>query len=496
MDQRIRRNSGRRRRRRRRQQRRAAVLLICLVILIGAVSAGVLIIRELTGNYAASYEADNYNKNLYQGTLFASDLCVASEEVDLEGFVPDTDLHAAGLFNLDEDSVVCGYKLYDRLYPASTTKIMTALLALKYGNMDDEVTISSNATDFNWDEVTSGLRTGDKVSMYDLVCGLLLHSGNDCGTAIAEHIAGSEDTFADMMNEEAAALGATGTHFANPHGLHDENHYTTAYDLALIGKYAMQYETFREIASKTSYALPATDKYPRDDRLFNTTNDLIKVNHSKAANNYYYPYATAGKTGYTDAAQNCIVATAKKDDISLLVVVLHGERTEDGLSQRALDCKTLFEYGFNNYKHEVIAHKGDVAQEIDVNGGTNESKALGLVYSEDVTALVPINYDLSTVTPNIKLTENIYAPISEGTNLGSITFSIDGFDYSCDLIANHTVYKSNMSKTVIELCLILAFLFIFAKILKLKNKKAKRRYKHATKIREYSKGLDSFYPKL
>ena len=304
MDQRIRRNSGRRRRRRRRQQRRAAVLLICLVILIGAVSAGVLIIRELTGNYAASYEADNYNKNLYQGTLFASDLCVASEEVDLEGFVPDTDLHAAGLFNLDEDSVVCGYKLYDRLYPASTTKIMTALLALKYGNMDDEVTISSNATDFNWDEVTSGLRTGDKVSMYDLVCGLLLHSGNDCGTAIAEHIAGSEDTFADMMNEEAAALGATGTHFANPHGLHDENHYTTAYDLYLIFNAACKDQRFMDIISMSSYTAEITGA------------DGTVRTASWAPTNYYSAGLAAppegvrvigGKTGTTDQAGNCVI---------------------------------------------------------------------------------------------------------------------------------------------------------------------------------------------
>ena len=97
--------------------------------------------------------------------------------------------------------------------------------------------------------------------------------------------------------------------------------------------------------------------------------------------------------------------------------------------------------------------------------------------------------------PNVKLTENMYAPISEGTNLGSVTFSIDGFDYSCDLLASHTVYKSDMSKTVIELCLVLVFLFLFAKVLKFKNKRAKKRYKHAAKLRDYSKNLDGFYPK-
>ena len=189
MDQGIRRSAARRsaarRRRRRRRQRRAAIFLISLVVLVGAVLAGVLIIFENTRNYTASYEEENYNTSVYQGTMFAADLCVAADQVDLAGFEPDTDLHAAGLFDLEADSVLCGYKLYDRLYPASTTKIMTALVALKYGNLDDEVTVSANATDFNWDEVTSGLRTGDKVTMYDLLCGLLLHSGNDCGTAIA-----------------------------------------------------------------------------------------------------------------------------------------------------------------------------------------------------------------------------------------------------------------------------------------------------------------------
>lgn len=339
MNQRIRRNSGRRRRRRRRQQRRAAVLLICLVILIGAVSAGVLIIRELTGNYTASYEADNYNKNLYQGTLFASDLCVASEEVDLEGFVPDTDLHAAGLFNLDEDSVVCGYKLYDRLYPASTTKIMTALLALKYGNMDDEVTISSNATDFNWDEVTSGLRTGDKVSMYDLVCGLLLHSGNDCGTAIAEHIAGSEDTFADMMNEEAASLGATGTHFANPHGLHDENHYTTAYDLYLIFNECIKDERFVDIISMDSYTgtLTGSDGTVR--------NQVWTPTQAYGAGSAVEPEGVrvlGGKTGTTQQAGNCVILYDEDSSGHPYISVIMGA---DGTTRLYDQMNTLMQSG-------------------------------------------------------------------------------------------------------------------------------------------------------
>ena len=410
--------------------------------------------------------------------------------------IPSTYSPSTLLMDLDSGKILYSKNANTRMYPASTTKIMTAILTIENCQLTDTAIASHNAIY----SVPSGyshanIQEGEELTIEQLLNVLLIPSANDAAFVLAEHIAGSVEAFADMMNAKAVEIGCKDTHFVNPNGIHDENHYSTAYDLALMGKYAMQYDVFRDIASKTSCSLPATDKYPREDRLFNTTNDLLKENHSRAANNYYYPYASAGKTGYTDAAQNCIVATAKKDDISLLAVVLHGERTDDGLSQRALDCKTLFEYGFNNYKHEVIAHKGDVAKEIEVSGGTNDSKNLNLVYSEDITALVPINYDVSSTTPNIKLTETMYAPITEGTNLGSITFSIDGFDYSCDLLASHTVYKSNMSKTVIELCLVLAFLLLFAKILKFKNKRAKKRYKHAAKLRDYSKNLDGFYPK-
>ena len=410
--------------------------------------------------------------------------------------IPSTYSPSTLLMDLDSGKILYSKNANTRMYPARSTEIMTAILTIGDCQLTDTAVASHNAIY----SVPSGythasIQEGEELTIEQLLNVLLIPSANEAASILAEHIAGSVEAFADMMNAKAVEIGCKDTHFVNPNGVHDENHYSTAYDLALIGKYAMQYDVFRDIASKTSCSLPATDKYPREDRLFNTTNDLLRENYSKAANNYYYPYATAGKTGYTDAAQNCIVATAKKDDISLLAVVLHGERTEDGLSQRALDCKTLFEYGFNNYKHEVIAHKGDVAREIEVSGGTNDSKNLNLVYSEDITALVPINYDVSSTTPNVKLTENMYAPISEGTNLGSVTFSIDGFDYSCDLLASHTVYKSDMSKTVIELCLVLVFLFLFAKVLKFKNKRAKKRYKHAAKLRDYSKNLDGFYPK-
>ena len=284
------------------------------------------------------------------------------------------------------------------------------------------------------------------------------------------------------------------THFVNPNGIHDEEHYSTAYDLALIGKYAMQFDTFRAIVQKTSYSLPKTNKYDKEDRLFNTTNDLIKKNYSSSPTNYYYQYATGAKTGYTDAAKSCIVATATKDDISLIAVVLHSGTTAEGLSQRALDCKTLFEYGFNNYSIKSIAEKDSVAEQISVKNSTKETESLDLLYSDDLSGLVPDDVDISTIAPNIKLTENLSAPILEGTNLGTITYTIDGFDYSCNLIASHTVYKSNFTKTLLELILLIFFLFLFAKFLHFKNKKNSKNRKSSNRKKNNRNYVNNFYP--
>ena len=294
----------RRQKKRRRRQAGAAALLIILVLLIGAGAVGGFLLWDQSQVYTAAYEKTFYNKALYQGELFAQDLCVASEEVLPEGYQPDGTLHAAGLFDLEQEQVVCGYKLFDQLYPASTTKTMTAYLALKYGNLDDIITVSENASDFNWDESVAGLAAGDRLNLYDLICGLMICSGNDCGTAIAEYISGSEEAFAELMNSEAAKLGATGTHFVNPHGLHDDNHYTTAYDLYLIFNAASKDERFMDIISMDSYSAEITGA------------DGSVRTETWAPTNYYSAGLVSppegvrvigGKTGTTDQAGSCVI---------------------------------------------------------------------------------------------------------------------------------------------------------------------------------------------
>lgn len=307
--------------RRRRRQARMAALLIIFILIIGAGTVGGFLLWEHSKNYALSYEQTTYNRALYQGDLFAQDLCVTAEEVELEGFQPDESLHAAGLFDLTQEKVVCGYKVFDRLYPASTTKILTAYIALKYGNTDDVVTVSANATDFNWDESVAGLVTGDQLTVYDLICGLLIQSGNDCGTALAEYISGSEEAFAELMNTEAATLGATGSHFSNAHGLHDENHYTTAYDLYLIFTACLKDQRFMDIISMESYTADITgaDGTVRAQTWIPT--------HYYGAGLATPPegvHVIGGKTGTTDQAGNCVILYNENEEGNPYISIIMG----------------------------------------------------------------------------------------------------------------------------------------------------------------------------
>ena len=398
---------------------------------------------------------------------------------------PSTYSPACILMDQNSGKILYSKNANTKMYPASTTKIMTAILTLENCKLDEVATASHNAVySIPYSYSVATIQEGEELTIEQLLNVLLIPSANDAAVVLAEHIAGSVEAFAEMMNNKAVEIGCKNTHFVNPNGIHNEDHYSTAYDLALMGQYAMKFDVFRSIVSKTSYALPATAKYDKEDRLFNTTNDLIKKNYSSSPRNYYYEYATGAKTGYTDAAKSCIVATATKNDVSLIAVVLHDSTTDEGLSQRALDCKALFEYGFNNYSEKTIVNKTDVAKQITVENATKETENLDLLYEDSLEGLIPNNVDISTYTPNIKLSDNISAPIFEGTKLGTATFDIDGFSYTCDLIASHTVYKSNYTKTLMELALLIIFLFIFAKFLHFINhRKNSTKYKKSRKTK-------------
>lgn len=236
---------------------------------------------------------------------FAGDLCVITNE---QGTDSSVTAEAAAVFGIDDQQVVFSKDAFERLYPASITKVMTALVAIKYGNLDDMVTVTEDAVITESGATLCNIHPGDQLTMEQLLYGLMLPSGNDAGNAIAVHMAGSVEAFAQMMNQEAKALGATGTNFKNPHGLTDPEHYTTAYDLYLIFHEALKYPEFRTVTGTTSYVANYTDQ------------DGNPVSQTWTGGNWYMVgeretpeglTVFSGKTGTTSAAGYCLIMASR-----------------------------------------------------------------------------------------------------------------------------------------------------------------------------------------
>ena len=232
---------------------------------------------------------------------FAHDLCVAPGDVEYSNLSLNGNEKGA-LFDVDDKKVIFGKSLYEKVYPASITKIMTAILAVKYGNMDDVITITEEDVTLEEGSQMVGFQTGDTVTMDELFHGLLVYSGNDCAMAIARHIGGTVENFVAMMNEEVKSLGATGTHFVSPHGLHDDNHYTTVYDIYLMLNEAITFPYFVETMQLGKYTI----SYTRGEETI--TARLDATDHYLTGEDSAPPDVTVlgGKTGTTSAAGACL----------------------------------------------------------------------------------------------------------------------------------------------------------------------------------------------
>lgn len=341
-----------------------------------------------------------------------------------------------------------------KMYPASTTKIITAILTLENCNLDEIVTVSYDAVMSIPDGYSSAsLQIGEQLTVEQLLELLLVHSANDAANVLAEYVGGSFESFVSMMNTKVHELGLNDTHFTNTFGGHHEDHYTTAQDLATIMQYCIKNDDFRKIAGKASCAIPATNKY--DVRKYNSTNELILPNH-----NNYYSYLTCGKTGYTSQAGDCLVSCSYKDNLELICVILGG-RTVNGNSTRFSETKTLFEYGYNNYSIKTLWNQNDIITTLSIKNGTKDTKNLDLLASSSIQALLKNSLLENELSFETNLKEDIKAPIEEGEILGNITYTIDGITYQTDLIASHSVEKSKLLIYSIELGIgILLFIII------------------------------------
>ncbi|QSX06799.1 D-alanyl-D-alanine carboxypeptidase [Sedimentibacter sp. zth1] len=249
--------------------------------------------------------------------------------------MPFVNAEAYIVIDADSGRIIASKNADKKMYMASTTKIMTAILAIEeYKNLNDIVCIPAKCTNIEGSSLY--LIPNQKAKMIDLLYGVMLRSGNDAATSVA-YFAGNKnvDNFVDKMNLKALKLGAYNTNFVNPHGLHDKNHYTTAYDLAIITKYALRNELFRKIAATKQYN--------------NSENNFYFINKNKVV--YQYKYGTGVKIGYTKVAGRCLVASAKKDEMELIVVVLND-------SEWFRDSYKVFDYAFENYrKYNIVDEK-------------------------------------------------------------------------------------------------------------------------------------------
>lgn len=251
---------------------------------------------------------------------------------------------AAIVMDVDTGAILYEKNIHDRHYPASITKVMTTLLALETCPLSDIVTFSKESV-YNVEGTQVGITPGENVPMDQCLYGVMLGSANEISYAVAEHIGGgSLDTFIQMMNEKATALGCLNTHFNNPHGLPDDNHYTSAYDMALISQAAYLNETFRTITKTRYYIMSPTNLYG-EERWVN--------NHHKMITNsvYHYDFCTGGKTGYTSVAKNTLVTFAEKDNMRLVCVIMKDEETYSQYT----DTRVLFDYCFTNFHKETLS---------------------------------------------------------------------------------------------------------------------------------------------
>ncbi|WP_077368037.1 D-alanyl-D-alanine carboxypeptidase family protein [Anaerosalibacter sp. Marseille-P3206] len=391
-------------------------------------------------------------------------------------YADSLDIVGEGAILIDGDT---GQILYEKnshmkLYPASTTKIMTGILAIELGNLDDIVTIDKdiiNATD----GTHIALDYDEQMSLKNLVYALLIESANDAAAAIAKNISGSIDEFATLMNKKATEMGALDTHFTNPSGLPDENHVTTAYDLAMIAKYAMNNETFRNIVKQYSYTIPPTNKKSESRYICNHNKLLFskkKIQVDGKIIPIKYEWADGIKNGYTQVADQCLVSSATKGNRKLICVVLksHG-------SDIYVDTHKLLNYGFNEFEKTQLSFKNEFIDNIDIQNGSIPLTT-GII-GDSLYTIVPKN-NLNKIEKKINIQENIEAPIEKGQVLGNIEYTLDGkLLGQADIISTMEITKVEvksklLSKWWVIIIVLIIILFKISEIVR-KSKRRKRR---------------------
>lgn len=335
-----------------------------------------------------------------------------------EGGIPSVSARASALYEPSTKEFIYENNANLRLPMASTTKIMTALIAIERCDLSEVIVIPCEATGIEGSSVY--LRAGDVVTIRDLLYSVLLQSANDAATALAIKIAGDVKGFADVMNARAAELGLNDTHFENPHGLDSKEHYTTAHDLALLAAYALENDTFRTICSTYKYSFVISDSI------------RTVVNHNKLLKRY--DGAIGVKTGYTDESGRCLVSAAEKDGLTLVAVTLNAP--DDWRDHTA-----LLDYGFSRFETVKLSSIAITDFTVPVINGQRANLSASIA---DRDAIITVRKGQNQLHAKTLINDNLSAPISKGDVIGTVTvYDGDTLLYSFDIIADENVAKAD-----------------------------------------------------
>ncbi len=371
---------------------RAICLFMGILLLLGSVSPAVF--------------ADTVDQSVTSGCHSPN----AVMQLSNEGKLAETS-KAVILYERNSDTMIYTWNPDQRIYPSSMVKLMTALVALENGALTDQVAVTKRALSYvSIGSVSAELKAGEVLSLESLLYCMMAASANDAATVIAEHIAGSQEDFVELMNQKAAQLGCTGTHYNNTHGLHDEMTYTTARDICRILDVALENPEFRRFFSAETYTVPATNK--SEERVIYTSNDMMRSDKKR----YYDERVTGGKTGSTDQAGRCLAITADINGMEILSIVMGAEAiyAPDGLSLITFgsleETAELLDYTKKNFACRQIFYDGQVVAQYPVEDGANSVLVQPKQYSSTV---LPVDADASELTW-------IY-----GNNVGTITAPVE-----------------------------------------------------------------------
>ncbi len=367
--------------------------------------------------------------------LLAAAVIAAAFPVAYAASEPKIESEAAVLIEAESGRVFFEKDGSKKWFPASTTKILSSIIAIEAEDLDTTITVGKEVNRFNKESSLMGIREKETVSLRDLLYGMMLASGNDAAATVGVAIGGSLEEFAELMNAKAKELGMDDSHFVNPHGLHDEEHYSTALDMAKVAAYAMKNETFRTIVGTDKHTAKTASRHQDEPLILTNTNKLLYYDSEKDDEDLRYRYATGIKTGSTPYAKGCLVASAERDGVEFIAVVL-GDDTRK-YTERWREVREMFEYGFDNFTSIPLSslpinksmtapvtnaapgEDGGVVNSVPIQITLGDQSVSGLKGQIDA-----LKEDASPIKAELHLDKELVAPITKGQPIGTVSYRL------------------------------------------------------------------------